>query len=668
MKIKSKLYKKYFPFNKIRKCQKKAIKFILNSYINSNKKYVILDAGTGVGKSAIAVTISRFLSNLNKTNNIKNKVTKDNIVYQNLEKELEKKKFQNKRTKTKDKKEELENIDDLIYLNSSYFLTTQKILQTQYVNDFHKIDDIEDIVPSYEMKTIASAKNYKCSFYSEISCSQGRRSLKIVNKDTPFFKNCSKHCKYKNQKNKFLEKNTDGVTNFQYFLAETMYSKEFKPKELLILDEAHNIYQELSDFIDIEITKNMIEKINIQFPKLENLSYLEQKKIVSKWVIYEFEPSIMKTKKEIEKQIKKEIENNNESIDSKHVVSDKRKFDDSDEENDFNKNKILEKDNDNVSENLKNLVKKCEYLDKYACKTRRFLKYYNANNWVINLIYEKKNNNSDDLDSNSSNSSTNSSISCDSNNIDYEIHELTKIQFKPIDISDYSKELIFDYGNKVLMMSATILDKNKFCKLIGINSNDVDFISIPSPFPPENKPIMYCPVGNMGLKNIDYSLPKLVKTIRKILKIHKNDKGIIHCHSYKIVKYIKENLNSNRLLEHDSKNRDKILKKHIKIKKPSVLLSPSMEEGVNLKDNISRFQIICKIPYPFLGDRLVKERMMKWKWWYSFETIKKIVQSIGRSIRSKTDHAKTYILDSCWETFYFQNKNNFPNDFQLLFK
>ena len=64
-----------------------------------------------------------------------------------------------------------------------------------------------------------------------------------------------------------------------------------------------------------------------------------------------------------------------------------------------------------------------------------------------------------------------------------------------------------------------------------------------------------------------------------------------------------------------------------------------MEEGVDLKDDKSRFQIICKIPYPYLGDELVVQRMKKWNWWYSFETVKTIVQSIGRSIRSETDHA-----------------------------
>ena len=72
--------------------------------------------------------------------------------------------------------------------------------------------------------------------------------------------------------------------------------------------------------------------------------------------------------------------------------------------------------------------------------------------------------------------------------------------------------------------------------------------------------------------------------------------------------------------------------KHIHGKQPTVLLSPSMSEGVDLKGDASRFQILCKVPYPYLGDKLVKKRMYKWKWWYPLQTAKTIVQSVGRMV------------------------------------
>ena len=97
---------------------------------------------------------------------------------------------------------------------------------------------------------------------------------------------------------------------------------------------------------------------------------------------------------------------------------------------------------------------------------------------------------------------------------------------------------------------------------------------------------------------------------------------------------------------------------------PSVILSPSMSEGVDLKDDLSRFQVIMKIPYPYLGDPLIRKRMNKWKRWYNLQTAKKIVQSAGRSVRSSEDRAVTYILDSDWERFFRQNRDMFPPEFK----
>ena len=129
-----------------------------------------------------------------------------------------------------------------------------------------------------------------------------------------------------------------------------------------------------------------------------------------------------------------------------------------------------------------------------------------------------------------------------------------------------------------------------------------------------------------------------------------------------------ENLKDKRILTHDSDNRDRVLWKHENGKQPTVLLTPSMSEGVDLKGDKARFQILCKVPYPYLGDKLVKKRMNKWRWWYPLQTAKTVVQSVGRSIRSMDDHAVTYILDSDWERFYYRNKNMFPKDFRSCLK
>ena len=60
-------YKKHFPYNAIRPQQKDAIEFALDNCINDGKRFIIIEAGTGVGKSAIGLTVARYLSE-NKEN------------------------------------------------------------------------------------------------------------------------------------------------------------------------------------------------------------------------------------------------------------------------------------------------------------------------------------------------------------------------------------------------------------------------------------------------------------------------------------------------------------------------------------------------------------------------------------------------------------------------
>ncbi|MGC2575701.1 MAG: helicase C-terminal domain-containing protein [Candidatus Nitrosopolaris sp.] len=49
--------------------------------------------------------------------------------------------------------------------------------------------------------------------------------------------------------------------------------------------------------------------------------------------------------------------------------------------------------------------------------------------------------------------------------------------------------------------------------------------------------------------------------------------------------------------------------------------------------------------------------------WYNWQTALRLVQGYGRSIRSKEDWAKTYVLDSAFGPFVKKNTNILPNWF-----
>ena len=157
-------------------------------------------------------------------------------------------------------------------------------------------------------------------------------------------------------------------------------------------------------------------------------------------------------------------------------------------------------------------------------------------------------------------------------------------------------------------------------------------------------------VAWLNSKNMIDNLPNIAKTVNNIMSIHKNEKGIIHTTSYFQLEFIKNNLNKenlSRLIETGpNTDRIEILQKHSRDHRPTVLISPSFYQGLDLKDDLSRFQIIIKVPYPDLSDKKVAALRKKDMNWYLWNTVVRLTQTYGRSIRSKDDHASTYILDS----------------------
>ena len=160
---------------------------------------------------------------------------------------------------------------------------------------------------------------------------------------------------------------------------------------------------------------------------------------------------------------------------------------------------------------------------------------------------------------------------------------------------------------------------------------------------------------------------KIARAIDNIMTLHKNHKGIIHTTSYEQLNFIKENIsqtNKRRLLVTDPEiQRDEVIAEHVNSTKPTVLISPSLHTGLDLKDDLSRFQIITKVPYPNIGDRWINEKRKTNGQWYTWQTALRLVQGYGRSMRSKEDWAKTYVLDSAFGPFVKKNTNILPNWF-----
>lgn len=236
---------------------------------------------------------------------------------------------------------------------------------------------------------------------------------------------------------------------------------------------------------------------------------------------------------------------------------------------------------------------------------------------------------------------------------------------KPLSAANFAEKMLFSQGCDVLLMSATILDFETFTRTLGISSDEVNTYAVPSDFPAANRRIVYWPVGNMGYRTIEETLPRMKMRIDKLLTKWADRKGMIHSHTYRInnelYEYLRRTEHRHRIITHTSAkgDRERAIKRHVESSDPTVLLSPSMTEGLDLKDNLSRFQVITKVPYPFL-DPYTRERMSRDPKWYQLQTALTMVQATGRSVRSATDWATTVILDSAFEQFLSRNQHILP--------
>jgi len=544
-------YLQFFPFSKIRDEQKKAIEFAIDAY-EGGKKYVVLELPTGVGKSATGLTIARYMDAYGQK-----------VV--NNDGELQ---------------------------TGAYVVTTQKILQEQYLRDFGPACG-RNLV-----RSIKSSNNFQCSFYTDQTCAESKRILSKLTKQlagTEFQKTCKTQCPYSIEKQKFIDSSI-AVTNFPYILAESNYAGKLEPRAFLVVDEAHNTEGELGKFIEVTFSEKFTKDVlKCRLPKNESQEGIYE------WIKTTYLKSLNKYFKEVEKALLK-LSND---IEGYGVYS-----------------------------------KQYEMLDKHLCKVNRFIEAYKSENWVMNVSVPPSDNKKAGK----------------------------KYEFKPIDVSIYAYETFLRLGSKALFMSATIVDHQIFCDSLGMKGEDVAFLSVDSPFSPENRPIHYVPAGSMSKSTIDKTLPVLAEAVRMILENHPNEKGILHAANYRVARYLQEHVSSPRILIHDSSNREEVLKLHLQSEEPTVLLSPSMMEGVDLYDDFSRFQVICKVPFPYLGDLVVKRRMERNPNWYPYMTAKSIIQSLGRSIRNEKDHATSYILDADWERFYRNNRRMFPKDFDASMK
>lgn len=231
----------------------------------------------------------------------------------------------------------------------------------------------------------------------------------------------------------------------------------------------------------------------------------------------------------------------------------------------------------------------------------------------------------------------------------------TFVTFKPIEIQEYT-DILFKKAEHKVIMSGSILKPDIFVNELGLDENSFAYIEIPSIVPVKQRPIIRDYVGSMSRRNFESNFPLLIQKIKEIADKHLFEKGIIHTFTYQInYELFKAFKGDDRFIFHTQENRVQKTNefKDSPDEEGAILVSPYSYEGVDFPYDEGRWQIICKNPYPYLGDAQVKARMeqdkfnMTTDWgWCNRQIALVLSQMYGRTNRAVDDKSVTYLLDS----------------------
>ena len=221
-----------------------------------------------------------------------------------------------------------------------------------------------------------------------------------------------------------------------------------------------------------------------------------------------------------------------------------------------------------------------------------------------------------------------------------------------------ARELLGECAEVTVLSSAYLGHRAVLAECFGLDESELRAFTAASPFPLEQRPIVYRPVGALSQATLPRLEPALFAEVAAILAAHPGDKGLIHVASYGAGRRLVQDLQirapreSRRLLWIDSSDgKVPALEHHRASPLPTVLVSPSLREGVDLPDDFLRFQILTKLPFPDLGDPWTAARQSRDPRWYATETAKALLQAYGRSCRHADDHGVTYVLDAQFARF-----------------
>lgn len=239
-------------------------------------------------------------------------------------------------------------------------------------------------------------------------------------------------------------------------------------------------------------------------------------------------------------------------------------------------------------------------------------------------------------------------------------------QFDPIRPGKYAESSLLFRLPRIIVSSATLRPKSMY--MIGIGKDHFTFKEWDSSFDPNRCPIYYVPTMRVDAKSMG-NLPYLWAMFDRIMGRRGDRKGIIQTTSYEYQKSVKQcSAYAGRMILNDrGEAPTEKIEEYMAAGPGAVLVSPSIGEGYDFKDDLCRYNIALKIPFE-PPSKILQAREQEDREYRSYRAFNKLVQQFGRDMRSDKDWSERFIGDQHMEWFRSRYAYLAPSSFHAVWK
>lgn len=218
---------------------------------------------------------------------------------------------------------------------------------------------------------------------------------------------------------------------------------------------------------------------------------------------------------------------------------------------------------------------------------------------------------------------------------------------------------------KVVFTSATLMGAEYIAETLGLPNGSWAYLDMPSTFAPESRPINFAPVDAMNAAKINdpaarVKMQEAVDNLIEYYVLGGRPWGVIHAVSNKYRDMVLTESRWRAIMVSDPNEHAN----RVASNEASVLVAANLTEGWDGRDDLCRFVIMPKVPFPNLGDKRTSIRMQEDARSYDHRALVSVVQGAGRGVRHSNDFADTWILDAAWKMLMSKRGSWLPASFK----